>query len=138
MPWSLGGWVGAEGAQPWCLLIAHLPQPKKDSEEVAHTNTCVRAPHPSTGHPHHALYTLLQAAQGPAAPSTEQQPEQQQPHAWEAFGEVVEYALRPRCRRATLLAHFGETLPAGGCQGCDVCTAPQVNAACSSTILVHL
>jgi RecQ family ATP-dependent DNA helicase len=47
-----------------------------------------------------------------------------------ALDEVVKYTL-PKCRRATLLAHFGETVALGGANGnnggapcCDYCTAP--------------
>jgi RecQ family ATP-dependent DNA helicase len=47
-----------------------------------------------------------------------------------ALDEVVKYT-QPKCRRATLLAHFGEVLAAGGAAGnnggapcCDYCTAP--------------
>jgi RecQ family ATP-dependent DNA helicase len=47
-----------------------------------------------------------------------------------ALDEVVKYT-QPKCRRATLLAHFGEVLASGGAAGnnggapcCDYCTAP--------------
>jgi superfamily II DNA/RNA helicase len=47
-----------------------------------------------------------------------------------ALDEVAKYT-QPKCRRATLLAHFGEVLAAGGAAGnnggapcCDYCTAP--------------
>ncbi|GAB4822175.1 hypothetical protein N2152v2_009221 [Parachlorella kessleri] len=60
--------------------------------------------------------------QGPANPSQLQ-----------SFGHVAEFCLTPRCRRAQLLAHFGEELPApskprpaaGGSSGCcDFCDDP--------------
>jgi hypothetical protein len=42
----------------------------------------------------------------------------------------AEYCLRAECRRAFLLAHFGETLPAGHrCEGCDLCDDAQVRGA---------
>ena len=40
-----------------------------------------------------------------------------------AFGEVVKYATAARCRRASLLQHFGESLPCGRRAACcDVCS----------------
>lgn len=36
-----------------------------------------------------------------------------------AFNRVVAYCTEPQCRRATLLAHFGEKLQ--NCSGCDYC-----------------
>lgn len=53
------------------------------------------------------------------------------------FGEVVAYAMKATCRRRTVLAHFGEALPPGGCSGCDVCDDAaavelQVTHACRS------
>ena len=47
-----------------------------------------------------------------------------------AFGEVVKYATSVNCRRARLLAHFGETLPEGTCTGCDSCNTPEVRVNC--------
>ena len=41
-----------------------------------------------------------------------------------AFGEVVNYATAETCRRRDLLKHFGETLPAAQCTGCDCCKQP--------------
>ena len=40
-----------------------------------------------------------------------------------AFGKVVRYATRERCRRAMLLEHFGERR-SETCQGCDYCQRP--------------
>ena len=49
--------------------------------------------------------------------------------ARQSFGKVVRYCTSPGCRRAFLLAHFGEKLAAGaGCSGCDYCTDPSVSA----------
>jgi ATP-dependent DNA helicase RecQ len=36
---------------------------------------------------------------------------------------MLRFADSPSCRRAALLAHFGEAYPAGGCGSCDVCAA---------------
>lgn len=44
------------------------------------------------------------------------------------FAKVVTYACTARCRRTMLLDHFDESLPAGGCQGCDYCQDPQVGS----------
>lgn len=46
-----------------------------------------------------------------------------------AFGEVVNYATAETCRRRALLKHFGETLPAAQCTGCDYCEQPDTVAA---------
>lgn len=57
-----------------------------------------------------------------------------QPSDLQAFGGVVEYCTQPACRRAALLRHFGEELPAsaggrGGAACCDVCEdRPRVEA----------
>jgi hypothetical protein len=40
--------------------------------------------------------------------------------AQQAFNRVVNYCVAERCRRATLLAHFGERLQQP-CSGCDWC-----------------
>ncbi len=37
---------------------------------------------------------------------------------------AASYCTSETCRRALLLAHFGERLPRGGCTGCDVCRDP--------------
>lgn len=43
-------------------------------------------------------------------------------HALKEFGEVVNYCMRPVCRRQTLLAHFGEQVSLTLCSGtCDAC-----------------
>lgn len=34
------------------------------------------------------------------------------------------FCTAENCRRAMLLAHFGERLPRGACTGCDVCRYP--------------
>jgi superfamily II DNA helicase RecQ len=40
---------------------------------------------------------------------------------------VLDYLSTPRCRRAMVLAYFGETLPAGAnCRSCDFCTNPKL------------
>jgi hypothetical protein len=38
-----------------------------------------------------------------------------------AFGRVVDFCMAERCRRAALLAHFGERLRRSNCGGCDWC-----------------
>lgn len=38
---------------------------------------------------------------------------------------VLHYAESGECRRARLLAHFGEELPVGNCGGCDNCLNPR-------------
>ena len=42
----------------------------------------------------------------------------------QAFGKVVAYCTARACRRAMVLQHFGERLPAGTCSGCDHCRDP--------------
>jgi len=42
-----------------------------------------------------------------------------------ALRAMQHYAEASECRRATVLAHFGETLPDGACTGCDNCLAPR-------------
>jgi ATP-dependent DNA helicase RecQ len=42
-----------------------------------------------------------------------------------ALRTMQHYAEAAECRRATVLAHFGETLPEGACTGCDNCLAPR-------------
>lgn len=45
--------------------------------------------------------------------------------ALEALSKMVEYAVRPSCRRVYLLRHFGETAPSTTCQkNCDFCKDP--------------
>ena len=39
--------------------------------------------------------------------------------------QMVHYAECPTCRRAELLAYFGETYPDANCGGCDNCLAPR-------------
>lgn len=39
--------------------------------------------------------------------------------------QVLHYAESGECRRARLLAHFGETLDGGNCGGCDNCLNPR-------------
>ncbi len=46
---------------------------------------------------------------------------QEQRVAREQLAQVFAYCESNACRRATLLAYFGETLPEGGCGNCDVC-----------------
>jgi ATP-dependent DNA helicase RecQ len=45
--------------------------------------------------------------------------------ALEALRLMTHYAESTECRRAVLLRHFGETLAAGACTGCDNCLAPR-------------
>ena len=45
--------------------------------------------------------------------------------ALEALRLMTGYAESAECRRAVLLRHFGETLAAGACTGCDNCLAPR-------------
>ena len=42
-----------------------------------------------------------------------------------ALRTMQHYAETPDCRRATVLAYFGETLPEGACTGCDNCLSPR-------------
>jgi ATP-dependent DNA helicase RecQ len=46
---------------------------------------------------------------------------QEQRVAREQLSQVFGYCESNACRRATLLAYFGEVLPEGGCGNCDVC-----------------
>jgi RecQ family ATP-dependent DNA helicase len=40
---------------------------------------------------------------------------------------VLDYLSTPKCRRAMILAYFGETLPPGAnCRSCDYCTNPKL------------
>jgi hypothetical protein len=87
------------------------------------------------------------AASSPAAPASflsghgppmrpqPPQPLAQRPRrtAVEEVAEVASYCEQPACRRAAILAHFGERAPPGGCgrgaqqqqqQLCDYCAAP--------------
>ena len=41
-----------------------------------------------------------------------------------AFEKVVNYATATSCRRRLLLQHFGKTLQATQCTGCDYCNNP--------------
>ncbi|KAK9823288.1 hypothetical protein WJX72_001628 [[Myrmecia] bisecta] len=53
------------------------------------------------------------------------QPKSQQGNGeLQAFGQLVGYCTARCCRRAILLRHFGEVLPAGTCTGCDYCEDP--------------
>ncbi len=45
--------------------------------------------------------------------------------ALEGLRKMQQYAETAECRRGTLLAHFGETLAAASCTGCDNCHAPR-------------
>ena len=45
--------------------------------------------------------------------------------AREQLQQMVHYAECPACRRAALLAYFGETFPDANCGGCDNCLAPR-------------
>ena len=45
-----------------------------------------------------------------------------------AFNRVVAYCTEPQCRRAMLLAHFGEALAQRACSGCDYCDDPAAAA----------
>ena len=46
-------------------------------------------------------------------------------HARAQLDQVVHFAESPECRRAALLAYFGEPREAGPCGGCDSCVAPR-------------
>jgi ATP-dependent DNA helicase RecQ len=50
---------------------------------------------------------------------------EQRAEARQKLDAVVQYAESTTCRRATLLAYFGEQRPPGPCGGCDNCTAPR-------------
>lgn len=43
----------------------------------------------------------------------------------EKLRQVEDYARTNRCRRAHLLAYFGETYPTTTCAGCDICCPPE-------------
>lgn len=45
--------------------------------------------------------------------------------AREQLQQMVHYAEHSECRRAALLAYFGETYPDPNCNGCDNCLAPR-------------
>ena len=55
----------------------------------------------------------------------EEKNEQEQKVAYEQLRAIVAYAEASTCRRAALLAYFGETLPPGDCGGCDNCLNPR-------------
>jgi ATP-dependent DNA helicase RecQ len=46
-------------------------------------------------------------------------------HARAQLDQVVHFAESPACRRAALLAYFGEQREPGPCGGCDSCVAPR-------------
>ncbi len=46
-------------------------------------------------------------------------------NAREQLRRMIAYAESTACRRRTLLAYFGETLPEGGCGSCDSCLEPR-------------
>lgn len=50
---------------------------------------------------------------------------QEQKIAREQLQQMVYYAECSNCRRSELLAYFGETFPAGGCDACDNCLSPR-------------
>ena len=54
------------------------------------------------------------------------------PHATHNPGRS--FCTAENCRRAMLLAHFGERLPHGACSGCDVCRDPAAVARQVSTL----
>jgi len=56
----------------------------------------------------------------------EEKEERERAHALAGLRKMQHYAETTDCRRATLLAHFGETLPEGSCSGCDNCQTPRV------------
>ena len=50
------------------------------------------------------------------------QPQQGVEELTRLLAQVVQYCVAERCRRAQLLAHFGEALPTGAnCGSCDWC-----------------
>ncbi|MCX5893895.1 MAG: DNA helicase RecQ [Deltaproteobacteria bacterium] len=46
-------------------------------------------------------------------------------NAYRKLEQMVAYGELATCRRAHLLAYFGEDYPAENCRGCDVCRSPQ-------------
>ena len=50
--------------------------------------------------------------------------EEQRRIAWRKLRAMVNFAEFSRCRRAQLLAYFGEEYPRGNCGACDVCLSP--------------
>jgi ATP-dependent DNA helicase RecQ len=55
----------------------------------------------------------------------EEKDERERALALESLRRMQNYAEGTDCRRALLLSYFGETLPEGGCAGCDNCLAPR-------------
>jgi ATP-dependent DNA helicase RecQ len=55
----------------------------------------------------------------------EEKDERERALALESLRTMVGFAETAECRRAVLLRHFGETLEAGACTGCDNCAAPR-------------
>ena len=55
----------------------------------------------------------------------EEKEAEERDRALAALRVMQHYAESPACRRATLLAYFGETLEPGTCTGCDNCSTPR-------------
>ena len=51
--------------------------------------------------------------------------EAERKNAYRKLDQMVEYCETATCRRAHLLAYFGEDYPQEKCDGCDVCFSPQ-------------
>ena len=51
--------------------------------------------------------------------------EAEQKNAYRKLDQMVEYCELATCRRAYLLAYFGEDYHQEGCDGCDICFSPQ-------------
>jgi ATP-dependent DNA helicase RecQ len=51
--------------------------------------------------------------------------EAERKNAYRKLDQMVEYCELATCRRAHLLAYFGENYPQEGCDGCDMCFSPQ-------------
>lgn len=51
--------------------------------------------------------------------------EEERKRAHEKLDEMVHFAESTGCRRAALLAYFGEAWPHGDCKGCDNCITPR-------------
>ena len=51
--------------------------------------------------------------------------EAERKNAYRKLDQMVEYCETATCRRAHLLAYFGEDYPREKCDGCDVCFSPQ-------------
>jgi len=55
--------------------------------------------------------------------------------ATQRLERMIGYAESAACRRRSLLAYFGEALPAGSCKGCDVCAGHQPPAISTAKVV---